>query len=230
MAGGPSGSQSHQDAIASALLAGLAAAQQQQRQRHAPGLALHQVRSGGRCAASSAGCRAPRPLPARPHHPCLRLGPAASCRSCRRPNRRQARCRCCHCPQVLRPETLLPLLSDPEMLARLAPHLPEQHRSQEALMALAHSPQFQQQLQVGRCCARSPCAARCAPGPWPTRRRVATRAQVFGQALQTGQLDLAQFGLNARGFSVADFLDAIQELVEREQAQGQGQGGDKMDE
>ena len=46
------------------------------------------------------------------------------------------------------------------------------------------------------------------------------RAQVFGQALQTGQLDLAQFGLNARGFSVADFLDAIQELVEREQVGG----------
>jgi hypothetical protein len=45
-------------------------------------------------------------------------------------------------------------------------------------------------------------------------------AQVFGQALQTGQLDLAQFGLNARGFSVEDFLAAIQDLVEREQGEG----------
>jgi hypothetical protein len=46
MAGGASGSQSHQDAVASALLAGLAAAQQQQRGRHAPGPALHEVRRG----------------------------------------------------------------------------------------------------------------------------------------------------------------------------------------
>jgi hypothetical protein len=73
-------------------------------------------------------------------------------------------------PQVLRPEALLPLLSDPGMLARLAPHLPEQHRSQEALMSLAHSPQFQQQLQVGRRGRRMwlpPCSAVGAAGSRP---------------------------------------------------------------
>jgi 26S proteasome regulatory subunit N13 len=48
--------------------------------------------------------------------------------------------------------------------------------------------------------------------------------QVFSHALQSGQLDLSQFGLNAAGFSVQDFLGAIEELVERERGQG-GQGG-----
>jgi 26S proteasome regulatory subunit N13 len=94
MAGGAAGSgQSHQEAIAAALLAGLSAANAQVTQRAAPaGPGLH---------------------------------------------------------DVLRPEALVPLLSQPGMLERLAPHLPEQHRSREALVELAHSPQFQQQLQVG---------------------------------------------------------------------------------
>ncbi|KAG2432253.1 hypothetical protein HXX76_009171 [Chlamydomonas incerta] len=88
--------------------------------------------------------------------------------------------------EVLRPEALMPVLRDPSVLAELAPHLPEQHRTVEALAALAHSPQFQQQLST------------------------------FSNALQTGQLDLSQFGLRAAGYSVADFLAAIQDLVDRE--------------
>eukprot|EP00198_Chlamydomonas_reinhardtii_P010171 XP_001699508.1 predicted protein [Chlamydomonas reinhardtii] len=71
--------------------------------------------------------------------------------------------------EVLRPEALMPVLRDPSVLAELAPHLPEQHRTMEALEALAHSPQFQQQLST------------------------------FSDALQTGQLDLSQFGLRAAG-------------------------------
>eukprot|EP00775_Hariotina_reticulata_P004635 gene4635-4888_t len=89
--------------------------------------------------------------------------------------------------EVLKPEVLAPLLNDPEMLDRLSEYLPEGHRSHEALRALAHSPHFQQQLAT------------------------------FSNALQTGQLDLAQFGLQAEGFTVADFLRAIQDLVDREQ-------------
>ncbi|PNW76741.1 hypothetical protein CHLRE_11g469450v5 [Chlamydomonas reinhardtii] len=99
--------------------------------------------------------------------------------------------------EVLRPEALMPVLRDPSVLAELAPHLPEQHRTMEALEALAHSPQFQQQLST------------------------------FSDALQTGQLDLSQFGLRAAGYSVADFLAAIQDLVERErQEQAAASGGD----
>eukprot|EP00877_Chromochloris_zofingiensis_P010437 jgi/Chrzof1/5647/Cz16g10040.t1 len=93
--------------------------------------------------------------------------------------------------EVLQPEALAPLLQDPEVVSRLAPYLPEEHRSPESLRDLARSPQFQQQLHT------------------------------FSTALQTGQLDLAQFGLQARGFSVADFLAAIQELVDRERQQRQ---------
>lgn len=78
-----------------------------------------------------------------------------------------------------------------QVVSRLAPYLPEEHRSPESLRDLARSPQFQQQLHT------------------------------FSTALQTGQLDLAQFGLQARGFSVADFLAAIQELVDRERQQRQ---------
>ncbi|EFJ46263.1 adhesion molecule [Volvox carteri f. nagariensis] len=99
--------------------------------------------------------------------------------------------------EVLRPETILPVLRDPAVLEVLGPHLPEEHRTPEALVALAHSPQFQQQLGS------------------------------FSTALQTGQLDLSQFGLRATGYSVADFLSAIQDLVnrERQQNQNQAQGG-----
>eukprot|EP00878_Enallax_costatus_P011615 GHUV01012124.1.p1 GENE.GHUV01012124.1~~GHUV01012124.1.p1 ORF type:complete len:237 (+),score=80.45 GHUV01012124.1:1179-1889(+) len=91
--------------------------------------------------------------------------------------------------EVLKPEVLAPLLQDPEMLERLSSYLPEEQRSPEALRALAHSPQFHQQLST------------------------------FSAALQTGQMDLAQFGLQSEGFTVADFLRAIQDLVEREGAQ-----------
>uniref|UniRef100_A0A7S0RUT9 Pru domain-containing protein n=1 Tax=Chlamydomonas leiostraca TaxID=1034604 RepID=A0A7S0RUT9_9CHLO len=100
--------------------------------------------------------------------------------------------------EVLRPEVVVPLLSEPGVLERLAPHLPEEHRSQRELVATAHSPQFAQQLAA------------------------------FSAALQSGQLDLAQFGLNAKGYSVAAFLEAVGDLVERERAQGgsgSGAGG-----
>lgn len=50
---------------------------------------------------------------------------------------------------------------------RLGAFLPEAHRNRQALADLAHSPQFQQQLAT------------------------------FGMALQTGQLDMAQFGLRS---------------------------------
>lgn len=91
--------------------------------------------------------------------------------------------------EVLKPEVLAPLLQDPEVLERLSSYLPEEQRSMGSLQALAHSPQFHQQLQT------------------------------FGAALQTGQLDLAQFGLQAEGFSVADFLKAMEDLVQREKEQ-----------
>lgn len=109
---------------------------------------------------------------------------------------------------VLKPEIIVPLLNSPDMVERLAPYLPEDHRhgvfnataavqlstagflppvtpafvwleavidrqmrparrNQEALVALAQSSQFRQQLQT------------------------------FGQALQSGMLNLAHFGLNA---------------------------------
>lgn len=93
--------------------------------------------------------------------------------------------------EVLKPEVLGPLLQDPEVLERLSAYLPEEQRSRGALLELAHSPQFAQQLAT------------------------------FSGALQTGQLDLAQFGLQAQGFTVADFLRAIQDLVDREQQQQQ---------
>jgi 26S proteasome regulatory subunit N13 len=53
------------------------------------------------------------------------------------------------------------------VLARLGQYLPEEHRSLSELRQLARSAQFQQQLAA------------------------------FSAALQTGQLDLSQFGLRA---------------------------------
>ncbi|GMH33173.1 hypothetical protein BSKO_01007 [Bryopsis sp. KO-2023] len=88
--------------------------------------------------------------------------------------------------EILKPEILYSYLTDPDMLEKLASHLPEEHRNQEALLELAQSPQFLQQLKT------------------------------FGMALQTGQLDLATLGIRAEGFSVVDFLKGVQDLVERE--------------
>ena len=34
--------------------------------------------------------------------------------------------------EVLRPETLIPLARSPDMLERLAPHMPEEHRCEDA--------------------------------------------------------------------------------------------------
>ncbi|KAK9825385.1 hypothetical protein WJX81_007548 [Elliptochloris bilobata] len=92
--------------------------------------------------------------------------------------------------EVLRSELLLPLLREADVLPRLAPHLPEEHRTQEALEALVVSAQFRSQLDT------------------------------FGGALQSGQLDLGQFGLQAEGYSVVAFLESIQRQVERERREG----------
>lgn len=102
--------------------------------------------------------------------------------------------------QILKPEVLMPLLQDPEVVERLSVYLPEAHRnSRDALAALLRSPQFTQQLHS------------------------------FSSALASGQLDLAQFGLRAEGFSAADFLQAIQELVDREAREQSGGGPAPMD-
>mmetsp|Transcript_36489 Transcript_36489/g.65263 ORF Transcript_36489/g.65263 Transcript_36489/m.65263 type:complete len:306 (-) Transcript_36489:360-1277(-) len=93
--------------------------------------------------------------------------------------------------EVLSPEVMLSLLHGDDLLQRLGEFLPEEHRNFQGLMDMAHSPQFHQQIET------------------------------FSHALQTGQLDLAQFGLDAQGFSVADFLESIQKDVEKEMKQEQ---------
>lgn len=82
---------------------------------------------------------------------------------------------------VLTPEVLLPVLASEGVQERLAPFLPEAHRNSSALAELISSPQFSSQLQS------------------------------FSRALQSGQIDLQQFGLRAAGgASIADFLQEIQ--------------------
>ena len=82
---------------------------------------------------------------------------------------------------VLTPEVLLPVLASEGVQERLAPFLPEAHRNSSALAELVSSPQFSAQLQT------------------------------LSRALQSGQIDLAQFGLRAaNGASIADFLQEIQ--------------------
>ena len=79
-------------------------------------------------------------------------------------------------------------------------HLPEEHRGTQDLEELLRTPQFQNQLER------------------------------FSAALQSGQMDLAQFGLSpGSGFSVAEFLSAIQQQVESEDAK-EGGGDDAMKE
>jgi hypothetical protein len=82
---------------------------------------------------------------------------------------------------VLTPDVLLPALAAEGVQERLAQYLPESHRNSSAVSELISSPQFAAQLQS------------------------------FSRALQSGQIDLQQFGLRAAaGVSVADFLQEIQ--------------------
>mmetsp|Transcript_14135 Transcript_14135/g.40053 ORF Transcript_14135/g.40053 Transcript_14135/m.40053 type:complete len:314 (-) Transcript_14135:83-1024(-) len=87
--------------------------------------------------------------------------------------------------EILTPEVILPLLHGTDVLERLQEHLPPQHRNYEGLISVASSPHFQQQLET------------------------------FSHALQTGQLDLSQFGLDVKGFTVAEFLESIEESVDK---------------
>ena len=83
--------------------------------------------------------------------------------------------------------------------ARLLEFLPDAHRASgsENLEALLRTPQFQSQLER------------------------------FSAALQSGQMDLAQFGLRGgTGFSVAEFLAAIQAKADeaRDERDGEDEG------
>jgi hypothetical protein len=98
---------------------------------------------------------------------------------------------------VLTPEVLLSALVSPEVQQRLAPYLPEEQRTPDSLRDLVRSPQFSSQLRA------------------------------FSRALQTGALDVRQFGLTHGGtaLNVADFLAAIQSAAQAEEEE-KGRGGD----
>ena len=101
---------------------------------------------------------------------------------------------------VLTPDVLLSALVSPEVQQRLAPYLPEEQRTHDALRDLVRSPQFSSQLRA------------------------------FSRALQTGAIDVRQFGLTHGGtaLNVADFLAAIQSAAQAE-AEEQGKGGGDAD-
>ena len=70
------------------------------------------------------------------------------------------------------------------------------------------------------CCSRQACLD-CAPclhviGRLTVHCPCCVQLELFSNALQTGQLDLNSFGLRAAGFTVADFLQAIQDQVDLE--------------
>ena len=90
---------------------------------------------------------------------------------------------------VLKAERIIPLLrQNPTLVTRLAPHLPEEHRTCEAMVEIVDSPQFKHQLGV------------------------------LTQALATGQLSTSEFGLSPPGaLGVKEFLDAIQRQAEQEE-------------
>ena len=104
--------------------------------------------------------------------------------------------------EVLTPETVGPLLRDESVRARLLEFLPDAHRASgsENLEALLRTPQFQSQLER------------------------------FSAALQSGQIDLAQFGLPpGTGFGVAEFLAAIQAEADEKKKRNTNRDGDEKD-
>lgn len=87
-------------------------------------------------------------------------------------------------PDILTPELVGPLLRDEQIRGRLLEYLPEEHRETQDLEELIRTPQFRSQLES------------------------------FSQALQSGEMDLAQFGLKQSGAAdLENFLSAIQAEV-----------------
>lgn len=86
---------------------------------------------------------------------------------------------------LLKPELVLPLLEQFSLEERLAPYLPEGNWTREAFLELLQSPQFRQQVEA------------------------------FSYVLQTGQIDLSQFGIDPSkyNFTVASFLEALDDAV-----------------
>ena len=97
--------------------------------------------------------------------------------------------------EVLKPDTIIPLLRNKEIQERLAEYLPEEHRHEAAILELAASPQFQQQLET------------------------------FSQALQSGQLNLNAFGIPHNALTVADFLRSIESISTQEEEKGEEKNG-----
>ena len=109
--------------------------------------------------------------------------------------------------KVLKPELVLPLLRDPDVLPRLAPHLVRQTlfaRASACLLVLLLL------CFTAFTLANIPAADSCCGGRQPEEHQTQAglealvasaqfRAQLdtFDAALQAGQLDLAQFGLQS---------------------------------
>ena len=104
---------------------------------------------------------------------------------------------------ILKPEIVGPILRNKEVRDRLLVHLPEEHRETADLEELVQTPQFKSQLER------------------------------FSEALQSGQMDLGQFGLKAETNSpIADlrtFLKAIQEQVKEKESESKDGGTDAME-
>jgi len=104
--------------------------------------------------------------------------------------------------EVLKAERITPLLDNATLIEKVAPFLPEEHRSPAAIAEIVNSPQFKHQLDV------------------------------LTQALATGEIDTSQFGLGPPAFGVAEFLKAIQREAEKEkkdseekEEEKEGEGG-----
>ena len=119
-----------------------------------------------------------------------------------------------------------------QLVAQLAPHLPEEQRSVQSMADVIASAQFRcARVWVARASARC-LPTRAAPASTPRRRVCFTHTRpplspppccrhqldVMSQALATGQLSTAQFGLPPGGFGVMGLLAAIQQ----QQQQGHG--------
>ncbi|KAH7572482.1 hypothetical protein JRO89_XS04G0262800 [Xanthoceras sorbifolium] len=86
---------------------------------------------------------------------------------------------------ILKPDLIMPLIGTLSLEQRLAPYLPEGHRSPEDILELLQSPPFRQQVDS------------------------------FTYVLRTGQIDLSQFGVDPSKykFTVLSFLEALEDSV-----------------
>jgi len=126
--------------------------------------------------------------------------------------------------EVLTPEAVADFVKLPGMLEALQEHMPEEQRSQVRGRGMGRSGSGWEGW--ARTHRRPLPATQADLEALPRTAQFLQQLQGFSAAIRSGRIDLAQFGLDPKGLTTADFLEAVQALVDGEEQAQAEQGGD----